>query len=72
MTGGLKAARTRDEKAMERGLTRALDNPQTTARPQFATRTLAALQSTHVATAAEERDKGRAFQTQTVQAVYLH
>ena len=72
VAGVLKAARARDESAMERGLTLALDNPQTTARTQFAARALAALQSQHVAAAAHERADGHELQTQTVQAVYLH
>jgi hypothetical protein len=72
VAGVLKAARAGDENAMERGLTLALDNSQKSERTKFAARTLAAMQSQHVVPGTEERADGHEFQTQTVQAVYLH
>jgi hypothetical protein len=72
VAGVLKAARARDESAMERGLTLALDNFQTSARTQFAARALAALQSQHMPPGTQEHAEGHDLQTQSVQAFYLH
>jgi hypothetical protein len=72
VSGVLKASRAQDQNAMERGLALALDNPETSARTELAARALAALQARYVAPGAESRADGHEFQTQTVQALYLH
>jgi hypothetical protein len=72
VSGLLKAARVGDDSALERGLKLALDNPQTTARTQFAVRALASLQSQHATSDANPRADRLELQKQTVRSLYLH
>lgn len=72
VTGLLKSARAHDDAGMARGIALALDNAEVSARTAFAVRSLASLQSHHVATDAEADTAPHDFESQTVQAVYLH
>jgi hypothetical protein len=72
VAGLLKAARSRDEHGIQRGLMLALDKPQIAARTQAAARALAGLQLQLAAVHAEGGADTQELQTQTVQAVYLH
>ncbi|WP_082072764.1 hypothetical protein [Hyphomicrobium sp. 99] len=74
VSGLLKAARARDESALERGLKLALDGPQASVRTQFAVRALASLQLQHTTSGADihaDADSHE-LQKQTVQSLYLH
>ncbi|RUO98623.1 hypothetical protein [Hyphomicrobium sp.] len=72
VAGLLKAARTGDERGIQRGLMLALDRSKTSARTQAAARALAALQLQIGPPASDAPAGNDDFQTQTVQAVYLH
>jgi hypothetical protein len=72
VTALLKSARARDDVGMARGIALALDNAEVSARTSFAVRSLASLQSHHVAPDAEADGSGHEFESQTAQAVYLH
>lgn len=72
VAGLLKAVRSRDEHGVQRGLLLTLDKPQTSIRTQSAARALGALQSQLSASSIKESPEAEEFQTQTVQALYLH
>ncbi|HVZ04821.1 hypothetical protein [Hyphomicrobium sp.] len=71
MTGLLKAARSNDKNAFERGIALALDNAEITDATRLAVRCLAEAQSHHVPRTEKDTETSD-FDRQTVQAVYLH
>ncbi|SFV37476.1 hypothetical protein [Hyphomicrobium facile] len=72
VSGLLKAARSGNESALDRGLKLLVEDPQAPARTQFAARALASMQSQHIASDANVRDESRASQKKTAPAHYLH
>lgn len=71
IAGLLKAARTGDEFAFQRGISLALNNSNATERTRLAIRCLADAQLQH-APAQTEQTAASDFEHQTVQALYLH
>lgn len=72
VSGLLKAARSGNEIALDRGLKLLVENPQAPARTQFAARALASMQSQHIASDVDSRDDSRTSQKKTAPAHYLH
>lgn len=72
VAGLLKAARNHDDHGIQRGLMLALDKSLISTRTQTAARALAALQLQLSAANADGPAESEEFQSQTVQAIYLH
>jgi hypothetical protein len=72
VAGLLKAARSRDENGVQRGLMLSLDKPQSAHRTLNAARSLAALQVRLSSFRADAESVHHDFDGQTIDAIYLH
>jgi hypothetical protein len=72
VSGLLKAARSGNERALERGLKLLVEDPLAPARTQFAARALASMQSLHIASDVDVRGDSHASHKKTAQSQYLH
>jgi hypothetical protein len=72
VAGLLKAARNHDDRGIQRGLVLSLDKPSITTRTEAAARAVAALQLQLGAANTSSSSDNEEFQSQTVQALYLH